>query len=52
MEMGEIKSVARRISLADCCGLVLGRRLDATLLTADHHEMDALARDYRIQFIR
>ncbi len=52
MEAGVLKSGARRISLADCCALVLARRVEGTLLTADHHEMDPLTTDHRIRFIR
>ncbi len=51
---GEIKSVHRRVSLADCFALTLAASLDAELLTADHHELDALLKYdiCRIQFIR
>lgn len=52
IEVGVLKSETRRVSLADCCALVLTRRLNATLLTSDHHEMDSLAGDHQIQFIR
>ena len=51
---GEIKSVWRRVSLADCFALALTKRLDATLLTSDDHELDpiAAANLCRIEFIR
>ena len=50
----EIKSVHRRISLADCFALTLAASLDAELLTADHHELDAILKHgiCRIRFIR
>jgi uncharacterized protein len=34
---------AHRISLADAIGLALTRALQATFVTSDHHELDALA---------
>ena len=37
------KAIHRRVSLADCFAVALGNKLDATILTADHHEFDALA---------
>ena len=40
---GRIKAQWRRISLADCFGIALSQRLRATFVTADHHELDALA---------
>ncbi|MFN7924801.1 MAG: PIN domain-containing protein [Bryobacteraceae bacterium] len=51
---GTLKARLRRVSLADCFAIELAARLEATILTADHHEFDALAAqpDYRIQFIR
>ena len=50
----EIKSIHRRVSLADCFALTLATSLDAELLTADHHELDALVKYgiCRIRFIR
>ena len=50
----EIKSIHRRVSLADCFALTLAASLDAELLTADHHELDALVKYgiCRIRFIR
>jgi len=49
-----LKSEFRRISLADCFALALARELDARFLTADHHELDAVAMMGRfdIAFIR
>lgn len=51
---GALKAELRRISLADCFAIELADRLRATILTADHHEFDALATqaNYRIRFIR
>ncbi len=40
---GAIKAIHRRVSLADCFAIALANRLGATILTADHHEFDALA---------
>ena len=51
---GTLKANLRRISLADCFAIELAERLRATVLTADHHEFDALAGQagYRVKFIR
>lgn len=51
---GTLKARLRRVSLADCFAIELAERLEATLLTSDHHEFDALAAqsEYRIRFIR
>jgi len=51
---GTLKARLRRVSLADCFAIELAERLEATILTADHHEFDVLAAqpEYRIQFIR
>jgi hypothetical protein len=51
---GTLKSVHRRISLADCFALALSQKLDATLLTSDRHELGALTEQVAcsIQFIR
>jgi predicted nucleic acid-binding protein len=45
---------ANRLSLADAVGLALARSLNATFVTSDHHELDALADAgvCRIRFIR
>jgi len=37
------KADYRRVSLADCFGLALARRVGGVFLTTDHHELDALA---------
>ena len=51
---GVIKSVHRRVSLADCCALALEQRLNGTLLTSDRHEFGFLSGKgiCDIQFIR
>lgn len=51
---GRLKAEVRRISLADCFGLVLSARLGAEFVTADRHEMETLAdrTGYKIRLIR
>jgi len=51
---GALKANLRRVSLADCFAIELAKRLEATILTADHHEFDILASqpEYTIGFIR
>lgn len=51
---GKIKAEWRRVSLADCFALALAIRETGTLVTSDHHELDALAKAElcRIRFIR
>jgi predicted nucleic acid-binding protein len=53
-DAGRLKSVHRRISLADCCAAALARRLSGELVSADHHELDPLAAAgvISIRFIR
>jgi len=53
-EAGELKAVYKRVSLADCCAIALAKRLDAELVTSDHHELDALASlgSWKITFFR
>jgi len=41
--VGALKAIHRRVSLADCFAVALANKLGATILTADHHEFDALA---------
>lgn len=43
LEVGKLKAVQRKVSLADCCAIVLTKRDGGTLLTSDHHELDAVA---------
>lgn len=40
---GDLKSIHKKVSLADCCAIVLANRLNAELVTSDHHELDTLA---------
>lgn len=41
-EVGKLKARGK-ISLADCCAVALANRVGGTLLTSDHHELDAVA---------
>lgn len=43
-----------RVSLADCCGLVLTEVVNGDFLSTDHHELDRIAvvGDVKIVFIR
>lgn len=51
---GRLKARLRRISLADCFALALTLREGGTLVTSDHHELDAVqaAGICPIRFIR
>jgi PIN domain nuclease of toxin-antitoxin system len=53
-DVGRIKAIHRRVSLADCCALALANRLGASLVTADRHEFEPLlaAGICRIELIR
>jgi PIN domain nuclease of toxin-antitoxin system len=53
-DVGGLKAVHRRVSLADCCALALSRRLGARLLTADRPEFEPIlsAGIAQIEFIR
>ncbi len=51
-EAGRLKARAKRISLADCFGLTLARRLDGEFVTGDRHELEPVAGEYKIRFIR
>ncbi len=42
-EVGKLKAVQKKVSLADCCAIALTNRVGGTLLTSDHHELDAIA---------
>jgi predicted nucleic acid-binding protein len=48
------KADIRRVSLADCFAMAITQRLNAELLTSDHHEFDAIAAQgiCPIRFIR
>jgi predicted nucleic acid-binding protein len=41
-EAGRYKAAHRRVSLADCFGITLARRVDGELVTGDHREFDPL----------
>jgi len=53
-EAGRLKANQRRISLADCFCAALANKMGAEVVTADHHEFDALAANAvcRVRFIR
>ena len=53
-EVGRLKAVHRKVSLADCCALALAQRLGAHLVSADRHEFEPilLAGICQIDFIR
>lgn len=52
--VGSLKARLRRVSLADCFAIELADRLGATIVTADDHEFDVLAKqaDCTVRFIR
>ena len=41
-DAAQLKTEWRRVSLADCFGLALARRENASFYTTDHHELDPL----------
>lgn len=53
-DIADLKAVHRRVSLADCCGLALARKMAGEFYTADRHELAALqaAGAAQIVFIR
>lgn len=53
-EVGKLKAVQMKVSLADCCAIALTNRLGGVLLTSDHHELDPVAEAglCNIKFIR
>jgi len=52
-DAGRLKADRARVSIADCFGIALARRLGGQFLTADHGELDALAAEgFPITFIR
>lgn len=53
-DAGRIKADWARVSLADCCGIALARRLGGVFYTTDHHELDRLADSgaFPIDFLR
>jgi PIN domain nuclease of toxin-antitoxin system len=54
MSVGQLKGTIRKISLADCFAIELSRRLNAEVVTSDHHEFDPLVAQgmCRVRFIR
>ncbi len=53
-QSGQYKADLHRISLADCFCISLSQRIQATVLTADHHEFDKIEKQsiVSIKFIR
>ena len=53
-DAARIKADHRRVSLADCFGLALARRVACPFLSTDHHELDAIcaAGVCAVEFIR
>jgi len=53
-QSGQYKADLHRISLADCFCISLAQRMQATILTADHHEFDKIEKHgiVSIKFIR
>ena len=43
-EVGRLKAVIKRISLADCFAIALAERFGAPVVTTDHHEFDPIAK--------
>ena len=41
-DAAQLKSDWKRVSLADCCGVALARRLGAQFVTTDRHELENL----------
>ena len=50
-DAAHLKSQFRRVSVADCFGVALARRLDAPFLTSDRHELEALEAQGIAQFV-
>lgn len=52
--VGTLKSIHKRVSLADCFLIALADQRGATVLTADHHEFDVLEKQAvcLVSFIR
>jgi len=53
-QVGRYKSDLRRISLADCFCMALAQRIEGSVVTADHHEFNAVADQgiVSVRFIR
>ena len=41
-DAAQLKADWKKVSLADCCGLALARRLNAQFVTTDRHELENL----------
>ena len=52
--VGHIKADIGKVSLADSFAIALAQRIDATVLTSDHHEFDRIAEENvcHVKFIR
>lgn len=42
-DAAQLKAQWKRVSLADCCGVALARRLNAQFVTTDRHELENLS---------
>ena len=42
-DAAQLKAGWKKVSLADCCGLALARRLNAQFVTTDRHELETLS---------
>lgn len=42
-DAAQLKAQWKKVSLADCCGLALARRLNAQFVTTDRHELENLS---------
>ena len=42
-DAGNLKAIIKRISLADCFGLVTARNFKSPFVTSDHHELEAVS---------
>lgn len=53
-EAGKYKAKIKKVSLADCFAMALANRMQAELVTSDHHEFDPIAQSgiCSIKFIR
>ncbi len=53
-DAGKYKAEIKRISLADCFAIALANRMNAEIVTSDHHEFDSIAKRgiCAIKFIR
>lgn len=41
-QVGRLKAIYRKVSMADCCAVTLVLRIGGELVTSDHHELDTL----------